>query len=816
MKVVYDKKTDIKYIILLFAVALALFWKIILSPNHVLWSPVSELVTDIAYWDNFRHESMRDYGEIPLWAPYTFSGYPFIGNHWSKLLYPTNLLYLFVPSLKLYGYVFLLHFFLGGVFLYLFMNKIGVSKFSSFISSVIYILCLKYSYYVFAGFVGREVTMLILPLLFYLIECYFQSRKSVYLIAASVASAFQFFGDHNQIFLYSWLVVFLYYIYRAFVIERERVSFRNAIKYIGIFFLMSTLVLMISAAQLFPLLEFVSKVSRLEGLDFVSSSVGSYPPHYLITLLFPEFFGSYFDGTYWGIFAFWKMALYIGILSLIFVMMNIYKTNKYSRFFILLGVISLIFSMGKYTPLYYFLYKYVPLLTIFRIPAKLLLFFNFSLILLAGFGLDLLLYKLNSRKLSIMLRGAAILLVFSLAGLAFVFLFEDRILMIGSGFLKNKLSANSVSVNSYEFYHDKLPGIYNHIVLDVLLFSIFLLLSVIILKLKINNVNVKFIKALIFFVILMDLGVHSMPLIQVKSISEAYPENKLVSFMASDKDFFRFVDINFDILRQERLIGTRLFKMEGFDGLIYEDYQKYASVMGNFTLMPAAVISLKEIAYPKMLDLLNVKYIISDKPLSRPGYKLVYSFSNNIYLAYGVYYISEFELGQYPYEFIRKQNFYIYLNNNYLPRAFFIPKAIVLDREGILQRLKDKDFNPKETVLMEKGISKPLLNDGEYKEAQIEYYSPNKIKVSAYADSPGFLVLSETWYPGWKAFDNGKEVEIYRADYILRSIYLDKGKHQIDFIYDPVSFKIGLRITLAASFFVVVYLAVIFWTRKKP
>ena len=210
------KKISVGYIILLLVVTLALFWKVILNPTYVLWSPVSELITENTYWDSFRYESMSKYGQLPLWNTQSFSGYPFIGTHWSKMLYPTNLMYLFVHSANLYGFVFLLHFFLGGVFVYLFMRKIGVDDFSSFISAVVYSLSLKYAYYVLAGFVGREVTVLALPLLFYLIECYFQSRKKVYLALVQVVFAFQFFGDHNQMFVFTWLVLFLYFIFRHF------------------------------------------------------------------------------------------------------------------------------------------------------------------------------------------------------------------------------------------------------------------------------------------------------------------------------------------------------------------------------------------------------------------------------------------------------------------------------------------------------------------------------------------------------------------------------------------------------------------------
>ena len=79
-------------------------------------------------------------------------------------------------------------------------------------------------------------------------------------------------------------------------------------------------------------------------------------------------------------------------------------------------------------------------------------------------------------------------------------------------------------------------------------------------------------------------------------------------------------------------------------------------------------------------------------------------------------------------------------------------------------------------------------------------YEPSYVEIEAHIDAPGFLVLSDTYYPGWKAHVDGKLSRIYRADYTLRAVYLEPGKHIVKFIYDPFSFKIGAAITLVTLF----------------
>ena len=78
----------------------------------------------------------------------------------------------------------------------------------------------------------------------------------------------------------------------------------------------------------------------------------------------------------------------------------------------------------------------------------------------------------------------------------------------------------------------------------------------------------------------------------------------------------------------------------------------------------------------------------------------------------------------------------------------------------------------------------------------ISKYEPNKIELQTNLQTPGNLILSENWYPGWKAYDNNKEIKISKTNYIFRSIYLEKGQHNVKFIYDPFPYKFGKAITI--------------------
>ena len=78
----------------------------------------------------------------------------------------------------------------------------------------------------------------------------------------------------------------------------------------------------------------------------------------------------------------------------------------------------------------------------------------------------------------------------------------------------------------------------------------------------------------------------------------------------------------------------------------------------------------------------------------------------------------------------------------------------------------------------------------------IEDAGPNTVFIEAHTPSPGFLVLRDTYYPGWIAFVDGVQTEIQRADYLFRAVYLSEGSHRVVFPFRPLSVKLGAVISL--------------------
>ena len=700
--------------------------------------------------------------------------------------------------------------------MYLFLKTLGMDNFSSFIAGAVYILSARLAHIVWLGHLERETSVMAVPLLFLLVERYFRKKQNFYLVLIPFVLTLQFLGDHIQYFAYTIFVLFIYYICRAFFIEPLRINFYNLLRYLRIFAVILILFTLLSSIRFLPLLEKFQYSSRQHGLSYEVASTGSAPPYYFITMLIPNFFGSYHNGSYWGVFVGWLIASYIGILPLIFVVLNLLNRNKFTIFFLFLAAFSLIFAMGKYTPLFFLFYKIVPTFNLFRHPVSMLFFFNFAMIVLVGFGINFFISRLKPVRLKRILFVILLVSIASVAITALTYLFASHIMDIGEKILINKISKASVQLNSLEFYKERLRLAYNEIASGFLILDVFLLLTFLLFYLKSRKPKLKLIKPLIFLIIFFDLGLYSMSFIQVKDPSIVFEKTEIINFLEKDKAIFRVLSFRDYLLPQRSTLMNNIYKVDGYDGMILKDYFDYISAMNNVTVIPSTRLPIVDIYHPEMLNLLNAKYVISERQLYESyykNYKLVYNTTSNFYLSLGITYMRDTPINDTTYEFIGKKEVFVYLNKDFLPRAFIVPNAAVLDRNNILAELKKPSFKPKELVLLEKNPNNPLANKGDYKEARIEFYSPNKVSVYVDIDYPGFLVLSEVWYPGWKAFDNGKETGIYRANYILRSIYLEKGEHKVDFIYDPLSFKIGLWVTSATLFFIIIYFVAYKWNK---
>ena len=161
----------------------------------------------------------------------------------------------------------------------------------------------------------------------------------------------------------------------------------------------------------------------------------------------------------------------------------------------------------------------------------------------------------------------------------------------------------------------------------------------------------------------------------------------------------------------------------------------------------------------------------------------------------------------------------IYQNLDVLPRAFVVHRArVVEDDEAAVAAMRDESFRPNEEAILaeappgweawgtltssvEPVSPQATLN---FDQVTMISYEPERVIIEADLASEGYLILTDTWYPGWRAYVDGTESSIIRANLLFRAIELLAGQHRVEFSYEPGSLRIGAAISSAALLAIVV------------
>ncbi|MBX9695969.1 MAG: YfhO family protein [Cyanobacteria bacterium] len=158
-----------------------------------------------------------------------------------------------------------------------------------------------------------------------------------------------------------------------------------------------------------------------------------------------------------------------------------------------------------------------------------------------------------------------------------------------------------------------------------------------------------------------------------------------------------------------------------------------------------------------------------------------------------------------------EDRFRIYRNNDSLPNAYLVHKFFVVKNgEEALNKISSSDFDQSSEAVLEAPLDKKnelekisstwaqKASQAHSDKVRITRRAANSVSMSVTAAGPGLLVLTDTWYPGWKATVDGHATAIHRANFVFRGIMIDKGKHSVEFSFMPLSLLCGVALAGAA------------------
>jgi hypothetical protein len=212
-----------------------------------------------------------------------------------------------------------------------------------------------------------------------------------------------------------------------------------------------------------------------------------------------------------------------------------------------------------------------------------------------------------------------------------------------------------------------------------------------------------------------------------------------------------------------------------------------------------ALTGAPSISENKLVDLYGIKYIVSVTPLEEdPRFELIEARVEGL--------SGEKE------DLLKGNTIKLYKHRNAFSRAWLVKDFQVMDSKMILGRMIQKEFHPDREVLLEEEPtwinppSPPFIKEGlggfkcPFSDTQnkVEFISEsnNRLYLKVKASENVMLVLSDTYYPGWKVWVDGRPEKIYQANYAFRAVPLHAGIHQVKFVYDPLSLKLGAGVSL--------------------
>ncbi len=751
------------YPLLIIILGCLFFWQVLLHPNQILFG--IDTIDYYAFYKYFASEGLRLAGELPFWNPLSFSGTPFLGNGQEGLFYPPALLFYLFPTDSVFGFFYLLHCILGGIGLYLLMGVLGLSPFPSFVSALTFMFTLRFMSGAYSGHLPLVIQATWAPFAFLFLELTIRQASYGFALLTGLVLSLAYLAGHVQVLFYLSSHLFLYLLFHVYLLLRAGLR-RKVLKVFFLFLLIFVTCAGLSSIQLLPFLGEAPYLLRSEAVDYDAPGQNHLSPRELTRLLFPHYFGSPLTVTDGGMVnQLLETTAYVGILPLVLsvIAIMIYRKEKTVLFWAVLALFTLPFAMGPHSSFYPLIHTYIPGFKYFMTPARMLWFFALFIAILAGYGTAGLFGDLDNRS-RIILKGVLLALgVIGFLALTMPLLFKEQV-----------------------------PGLTLFVFL--LAASSFLIVQ----NLKPDWFGQEG-RPLLVAILLLDLWTYGMPLIKTVDPGKVFSKSASVSFLERMEGEFRVLDLLGDA-RQKVAGRSHIQSLNGYDSSILKHYAEFYNLIwdrpnpgAGITALP--LMPLEEIKNRHLLNLLNTQYIITGAPTILPGFQLVY---------------------QAAYQSVRSRRIipiFIYENKEVLPRAFVVRNArVVRGKEAIFDELRR--FDPKTTVILEEDFER-LTYPGNYQPAVITSYKPNRVSLRVDLESPGFLVLCDVWFPGWKAFDNGKESRVFKADYTLRSIFLESGMHQIEFVYDPLSYHIGRLITLGTLLLLLVYGGLV-WKKKRP
>ncbi|MDI6828451.1 MAG: hypothetical protein QME62_08215, partial [Armatimonadota bacterium] len=267
-------------VLFLFILVIGMFADVLFtSKSIVLSDKEQDLARQGLHWRAFGFGELRR-GNLPLWNPHQFSGVPFFGSFQSALLYPLNIIYLFLPLAKAVNIDFALNVFLAGLFALLWAYYRRLNPPACILVAVLYMFGPAYFLHIFSGHLTVISTAAWIPLILLVVDGIVDNPSPNWCLLGIFAVAMQILAGYPQYAFYTGVTALIYLALNLIGVNRRA-------KVVACFVSIYVGAALLTAVQVFAGLQAAGESVRGRGLPYVYASTFSFPPENLLTLIAP-------------------------------------------------------------------------------------------------------------------------------------------------------------------------------------------------------------------------------------------------------------------------------------------------------------------------------------------------------------------------------------------------------------------------------------------------------------------------------------------------------------------------------------------------
>jgi hypothetical protein len=698
-------------------------------------------------------------GQLPLWDPYQSCGTPFLAVPNIGLFYPLYLPYLLLDAATAFDLDVLVHLVIASVAMFLLCRHFGLGRAASWVAGIVYTysggMLLKVY---FPNFIAPVV---FIPLIFLLVDdiLWRHTWRSSALLAAVVGVTL--LGGNVQFSYFTALALLPFALTRAAVAGRARGGGAVAAGGAGLA-VAALLALLVAAVRVLPAVEYMGDTWRPPGsLDVRAASVMAIGPRQFVTNLFTP--GPPPPGrSVWSSTDVAREA-YVGVIPLLLALVGLvrWKERSISVPIALAGVAAVFYAFGTATPFYAWIFT-LPGGSWFRGLDRALIVFAFAIAVLCGAGLDVLLRRAPRGTSA----GAATV-GGKRAGATGVLLAAAGATVLALGLALGNRRGSALLEAHWAIGMGALGLVWG--------------LGA---RTGVRMAGV----ATIALLIVCDLfQAHNYPgvlpsqlgayLSQHERLFEQIRERQGLyrTYIWSSADRSAPLPFYSDIAKAGLLHG--IWMVTDYEPLSARRIDGYLSALGPGWLWPMGyhTFHLTQ-TNVRLLQLMGVRY------LALPTGQEAAVMANWAELSTRLRLIS------------RRDAVSLYEYGDAMPRSFVVDRVEVEPQaDRLLARLAQADL--RQVAFVEEAPAGDVLPTteppGGPSHAEIVAYAANRVTIETTAPDGGFLVLTDQYYPGWRAFVDGSPLPIYRTDYLFRGVRIPPGTHRVEFTYRPTSFYLG-------------------------